>query len=1113
MIPAILPKLIWPESLLCGGNKMGENILEHDWSSSVLGPLEKWPSSLATTLTTAMGSRFPTLIFWGQNFNCLFNDGYAAILGDKKVSALGSTLKEVWPEAWDSLYGMIKGVLETGHGSWAEDQMYFLNRNGFPEESYFTFSFARILDEIGGEGGISCSAIETTTKVLADRRIKTLQEISNESTDKRTVLEAGQACVRALSTNPSDLPFFSLYWLDNDTKRTKLIGTVNAETPKYLPTTHPMLSEAFKKKVPLLIKNIIPHDILVLPTPEGLTSPTSLYVMPIRFAFKEEVSGFLTIGISPHQPFNEEYKSFLNMAVLQIQTVMTSALAQENANILSDELAKIDRAKTAFFSNISHEFRTPLTLLLGPLEEAISTISEGKSILLKEDLESAHRNALRLLKLVNSLLDFSRVEAGKVDANFESTDLSTYTTELVAQFETVFDRGGVLLEINVEPLSGLVNIDRELWEKIIFNLLSNAFKFTFEGKVVVSLFEKDEFIHLTVNDSGTGIPEDEISKVFERFYRVQGSLSRSFEGSGIGLALVKEMTKLHGGSVSVESTYGKGSTFKVSLPKDKHHQNADKKILPNVPASLRHTTAAFLSEANLWLADPLSEPISVSNFGKEQKPTVLIIDDNPDMRAYLARILKPNYIIETAKSGLDALAVINTRLPQLIICDVMMPGLDGFGLLKRIRSQEHTRLLPVIMLSARAGDNATVEGLEAGADEYLTKPFSTRELLARVKSLLAMSNLRRDLEAERKTIASLAEIQRLSLLLDATPDHVFMLDRQGKFVYHNKAACDGLAANLKSFSGDAPITLGKTGREMGFEMDFLEQFEANQAEAFLGHSVTGEVVFPSATGPRLYEYILSPAHNKDLEIEYLVGISRDVHDLKIAVKARDEFITIASHELKTPLTSLLMFAQIQKRLIKKNSPKAFTVETVTQLADQAEIQAKRLSKLVEDMLDINRLQSGKFELKKEEINLSQLAKNILTTMEPQFTSAGISPPAFVSTNVVGFWDPLRIEQVLSNLLINAIKYGEKSTITVTVEEKSGMAKVSVSDLGLGIPEDALLRIFKRFERAIHSNEVSGLGLGLYISKEIIEAHDGKIGVVSEPGTGSTFYFEIPSGIP
>ncbi len=1105
-----LPELKWPNSLLSGGNLMGRVILDHDWSRSALGPMEKWSQGLISTLTTAMGSRFPTLIFWGPDFNCLYNDGYAVILGDLKDIALGSPFKEVLPEAWDSLYGMLKEVLRTGKGSWAEDQIYYLVRNGYPEESYFTFSFARILDEVSGQGGISCSAIETTGKVLSDRRLKTLQEISNESTDKGTAEEAAFACVRALSTNRLDIPFFGLYWLDKDSRKSKLIGSKNADFPLHLAVDHPILTEAFQKKTPIHMDKFSDEirDIQVSP---GLNIPKSLNVMPIRLGFKDEVSGFLIMGISPHQPFNEAYKSFLKLILTQVQTVITSALAQENANILSIELAKVDRAKTAFFSNISHEFRTPLTLLLGPLEEALQTIQDGKAIVAGEDLESAHRNALRLLKLVNSLLDFSRVEAGRVDAHFEATDLSTYTRELVAQFETVFERGGVSLEVDVEPLNGFVNVDRELWEKILFNLLSNAFKFTFDGTVVVSLFERENFICLTVKDTGTGIPEDEISKIFQRFHRVQGSLSRSFEGSGIGLALVQEMTKLHGGTVSVQSVYGKGSTFTVSLPKDRHYDNQENKILNSIAPSLRHTTAAFLSEANLWLADTSLEPISVSNFGQHRKSTVLIIDDNADMRAYLARILRQNYLIETAKNGIDALSIIENRLPQLIITDVMMPGLDGFGFLKQIRSQERTRLLPVIMLSARAGDNATVEGLEAGADEYLIKPFSPRELIARVKSLLAMSNLRRDLEAERKTIASMAEIQRLSLLLDATPDHVFMLDREGRYVYHNKAACEALVANLKAQGRKVESTIGKTLRELGTDEKFLTQFEAHLKEAFLGHSVTGEVLFPSPNGPKQFEYILSPAINSEPGTRYLVGISRDVNELKIAVKAREEFITIASHELKTPLTSLLMFAQVQKRMIKSNHPNAFAQKNITDMVNQTERQAIKLNSLVESMLDLSRFKAGKYKLHKAKFDLVTLIKDVIEKMSLQFTSAECGPPVVKGSEVFGHWDSARIEQVLNNLFVNAIKYGAGSPITVTIEKKNGVARVSVNDQGEGIPEGDQLRIFQPFERAISSDEVSGLGLGLFISQQIIEAHDGKIWVKSENVKGTTFYFEIPLG--
>ncbi len=1103
----------WPGSLLSGNSETGKLILQRDWSGTPLGPLESWPQCLITSITTALGSRFPTFLFWGPEFTCLYNDGYAAILGEKNPGALGTPLREVWPEAWDSLYGMLKGVMATGAGSWAEDQVYYLRRNGYPEESYFTFSFSRILEEGDKFGGFSCSAIETTAKVIGERRIKTLREIANQSADKATIEEAGRACLAALATNSLDLPFAVLHWLLPGNSDAKVIGAIGIEGPDRRPAQasqayHPSLDEVLRTKAPVFVAGI-PPGVKMLPGAPGLNAPEDLYVLPIGFAGKEEVSGFLSVGLSPHRPFDEDYKSFLKLVAGQIQTAMTSARAQQEARAQAEELAALDRAKTAFFSNISHEFRTPLTLLLGPLEDALGSTVDGKAVLAREVLEAAHRNALRLLKLVNTLLDFSRAEAGRVEAFFEPLDLATYTAELAAQFESVLERGGLTLKVKIQPLSEPTYVDRQLWEKIVFNLLSNAFKFTFEGQIEVSLVEQGGLICLVVKDSGTGIAPDELPKIFQRFHRVQGARSRSMEGSGIGLALVQELVKLHGGSVAVESTVGQGSAFTVSIPKGKSHLSPERVRAPGGPSSARPEAEGYLNEAIQWLPERAAAAAGEPAPSGGQKPAVLIVDDNPDMRAHLARLLSGAYAIESATNGVEGMAAASRGLPQLIISDVMMPGLDGFGFLKQLRSQESTRLIPVILLSARAGDEATIEGLEAGADEYLIKPFSPRELLARVRAQLAMSDLRRDLHAERKARTALAEIRKLSILLDASPDHVFMLDRQGRYVYNNRATAEALAAHLAALGRAGEQTIGRSGREMGFEPAFLSQFEAEQAQAFSGRTVVGATRFPTFGGPRDFEYILSPAPSEDGTIEYLVGITRDVHDLKMAVRVRDQFLSIASHELKTPLTSLKLQTQMRRKLLNRYGLVPFTEEKLAGMFGDDEKQINRLARLVDDMLDISRLNAGKFSINYERVELTVLVKEIVDRMAAQFQGSGVTISLQAEGEVVGSWDRYRLEQVVINLLTNAIKYGAGKPVQINVSATAVSARIVIEDSGIGIAKQDCDRIFGQFERAISANEVSGLGLGLYIAKQIVDAHAGSIQVESEPGVGSRFTIELP----
>ena len=265
----------------------------------------------------------------------------------------------------------------------------------------------------------------------------------------------------------------------------------------------------------------------------------------------------------------------------------------------ADMLAALDRAKTDFFSNVSHEFRTPLTLMLGPIDEALA---EPGAALQGESLETVQRNALRLLKLVNTLLDFSRMEAGRVRASFEPVDLAVLTADLASAFRSAMERGGLRFDVDCPPLAEPVYVDHDMWEKIVLNLISNAFKFTFAGNITVSLRQLDGAARLTVSDTGVGIPQAELPLLFERFHRIEGQRSRTHEGSGIGLALVQELVKLHAGSITVASELDRGTTFTVSVPLGNAHLPSDR-LAASVLPSTSVGPEAFVQEALRWLPD------------------------------------------------------------------------------------------------------------------------------------------------------------------------------------------------------------------------------------------------------------------------------------------------------------------------------------------------------------------------------------------------------------------------------------------------------------------------------------------------------------------------------
>ena len=405
----------------------------------------------------------------------------------------------------------------------------------------------------------------------------------------------------------------------------------------------------------------------------------------------------------------------------------------------------------------SHEFRTPLTLMLGPLEDALSEgafSSGGMGRDNADRLETVHRNGMRLLKLVNSLLDFSRIEAGRMQAVYEAVDLAAVTGDLASVFRSAIERAGMYLRLNLDPISEPIYVDQEMWEKIVLNLLSNAFKFTFTGGIEVELTESDSDVRFVVRDTGTGIPQDELPRLFERFYRVEGAKGRSFEGSGIGLALVQELVKLHGGSITVQSTPGQGSAFTVNLPKGKAHLASDR-IGARRGTSTGLRADSYVEEAVRWLPDASDLPSTFLD--NAALPLVVLVDDNADMRDYAARLLRSEFRVAIANNGQEGLAIVQTQKPDLVLTDIMMPVLDGFGLLTAIRSDPNIAGTPVVMLSARAGEEARVEGLQAGADDYLVKPFTARELLARVRAHVSIAKVRREAAEQERRLRREAE--------------------------------------------------------------------------------------------------------------------------------------------------------------------------------------------------------------------------------------------------------------------------------------------------------------------------------------------------------------------
>ena len=755
-----------------------------DWARTPLGPASDWPQSLKTVVRVMLDSRYAMWMLWGPELTFFCNDSYLPTVGIKRDWVLGARSDKVWEEIWPDIGPRITHVLENGEATWDEGLLLFLERSGFSEETYHTFSYSPVYDDDSRIAGMLCVVTEVTERVIGERRLRVLRDLAARATGMESVQEACDRLIGVLGEDAWDIPFACLYVLDEEGADARLAACAGA-VPAPLRPESVALNDA---SCPWPLAKVLatgeaqavslPRGAHSVPSPLWSSEVSQALVLPVQRQGSLAGVATLIVGVSPRRALDDSYRGFFDLIAAQFAAAIVDAQQKEADRRRAEALAEIDRAKTIFFSNVSHEFRTPLTLMLGPIEAACADPATPPRV--RTGLELAQRSSLRLLKLVNSLLDFSRIEAGRLQASFEAIDAAVLTRDLASNFRSAMESAGIAFEVDCEPVDEPVFLDREMWEKIVLNLLSNAFKFTFEGAITVRLRSEGTEIVLEVADTGVGIPEDEIPRLFERFHRVESTKGRTQEGSGIGLALVYELAKLHGGRIEVSSTLGRGTTFRVRVPLGAAHLPIDRIKVPRSLVPSGASSQAYVQEVLRWIPRGMGAPLAFEEiptaavdrrFSATAGARILIADDNADMREYLRDLLAPYYDVETVADGEEALTAIARRRPDLVLSDVMMPRIDGFALLKAVRADESLRSIPLILLSARAGEESRIEGLAAGADDYLAKPFSARELSARISAHLELARVRRE------ATAALAESEeRLRLALDAASMVTFVWD-------------------------------------------------------------------------------------------------------------------------------------------------------------------------------------------------------------------------------------------------------------------------------------------------------------------------------------------------
>jgi len=1122
----------------------------------------------------------PIWIGWGKELIYLYNDPYKSIIGGKHPWALGKPTHEVWREIWPDIGPLLETAMGGDRGTYVESQLLIMERNGYPEETYYTFSYSPIPDDDGSVGGIICANSDDTLRVLGERQIALLRELSASTANARSWQDACRQSANALATNARDVPFSMLYLAEPESSSFALAGSSGIDVGHQAAAA----TLQFTASAPWPLKTVLStHQAQVvagldtlfadrLPTGAWDRPPAQAVVLPILATGETGRSGILIVGLNPFRLFDENYRGFLGLVAGQIAAALANAQAYEEEKRRAEALSELDRAKTTFFSNVSHEFRTPLTLMLGPIEELLAASQPTDPS--RPQLELVHRNGMRLLRLVNSLLDFSRIEAGRMRANYEPTDLSAFSAEIASVFRGVIEKAGLRFTIDCRELSQPAYVDRDMWEKILLNLLSNAFKFTMAGEIAISISESDDHTAalVRISDTGIGIPQDEQPRLFERFHRVEGAQGRSFEGTGIGLALVQELVRLHGASIEVESVLGKGTAFAIRIPFGHAHLPQDQVSQSNSSAvsvmtqpyleEARHLlpgleTALASSETSKAMLRAGETPrVSLPGSGKR----ILLADDNADMRDYVRRLLETHgYTVESVEDGEAALASAHRSPPDLVLTDVMMPKLDGFGVLRAIRGDAALAGTPVLMLSARAGEEAKVEALDAAADDYLAKPFAARELLARVNSNIQMARVRKDaaravMQSEQRFVMSQ---ERLTLALstgrvaiydwDVETDRLSIQGPMGEiFGAAVEDAANGLPLSsivegIHPEDRESVMTLIARTVETGepFEAEYRVQGGASPrtvlSRGHLHSRPSGKRMFSGALIDITEEKAAEQALQRELEYRRLAEAKlqainstleqRVESEVAERIKAEAALRQAQKMEAIGQLTggvahdfnNLLTVIMGGLDTIRRSKPEDHSrIKRATDMALQG---TQRAASLTGRLLAFSRRQP--LEPKPLEVNVlvREMTELLHRTLGETIELEAVTAPRLWPVEV----DQNQLESAILNLAVNArdaMPDGGKLTIETanTALDESYSAKdtevvpgqyvmLAISDSGTGMSKETLNRAFEPFYT---TKEVGrGTGLGLSMVYGFAKQSGGHVTLYSEEGQGTTVKLYFP----
>ena len=792
-----------------------------DWSTTGLGPRGSWPVALRVLVDTCLESAFPLQMAWGPDLLVVYNEAYIPLLGaDKHPWALGRPARQVWPDVFPNDLATIAELQRTGGAVTRTDQQLIMDRHGYPEETYFSYSQSVIRDENGDPAGLFNAITETTDHILYERRLRVLRALGAVSAtgDGRDPSDAVRAaCRRAvtvLSGNRRSVPVAAVFLPDEQDRPSLAEGygfDVEVATDRgWLPT--PPVPELFDTltdgRVRLVEGVREQYAAALLAGPVGPLLPNQVVLLPILVTGHSRPYGVLAVGVNPYTPVDEGFMEFAELAARQFGIILSDAIAYQLERSRLQAMADLDQAKSEFLQQVSHELRSPLTLLLPPLQELITDGAEPLTQHARTAIEAAVRAGHRLERMVDILLQVARADDGALEPDREPTDIAAATADIAEGFAATAATAGLTLTVKVPTEPVVAVVDRAMWTTIVTNLLGNAVKYTDRGAISAVLNTDGEQVTLTVADTGVGIASADIGTVFDRFHQ----LDTSRPGIGLGLTLVRDLVQAHGGQVTVTSDPGHGSVFTVTLPAP---ATAPGEIVGPPP----HAGSVTGLHAG---THPPTRAVPIHERRPDERGALLLVEDDVDLGSYVARLLRRDgwnvrltVDAETAIKALQPDADGAPLVPDIIVTDVMLPGQSGLDLVTLLRHDPGLARIPILVLTARAGSDAAVEAMAAGADDYVRKPFEANELLARIRAHHTLNQIRetaigtaestadnlRQALATNRTIATAIGITMARYQLDATRAYQTLV----RISQHTNRKLRDLAADVV-VTGALPLT-------------------------------------------------------------------------------------------------------------------------------------------------------------------------------------------------------------------------------------------------------------------------------------------------------------------